>query len=157
MAEGSVLTKTGRTIRGRYALSNPDAQIVHAGHLQANVFAKAVGKREYLMLEDADLNWGTGRSEGTGQYTSKPAVLIDGFPVDIPTARLYENYKLLKAGTVDAAPVIEAPDFEMAVIPDRLEGMSWSDQRVLVTADHATALTKKLAALIPQTRLMDGD
>lgn len=110
--KGSFLTKTGRTIRGRYALSDPDAPLVQAGHLQSDVYAKAAGKREYLMLEDADLNWLTGQTgEAKGAYLSKPAVMIDGFPVDIPTARLYESYGLLPAGTVDAAPVIEPPEF----------------------------------------------
>lgn len=110
--KGSFVTKKGGTIRGRYALSNPDAPLVQAGHLQSDVYAKAVGKREYLMLEDADLNWLTGQvSEAKGAYVSKPAVMIDVFPVDIPTARLYESHGLLPAGTVDAAPVVEPPEF----------------------------------------------
>jgi hypothetical protein len=109
--KGSLVTKSGGTIRGRYALSNPDAQIVQAGHLQAGVYAKAVGNPEYLMLEDADMNWLSGQTEGTGQYTSKPAVIIDGHPMDIPTARLHESHRLLPAGTVEAAPVIEPPEF----------------------------------------------
>jgi Bacterial toxin 5 len=110
--KGTFLTKRGGTIRGRYALSNPDAPLVQAGHLQSDVYAKAAGKREYLMLEDADLNWLTGQvSEAKGAYVSKPAVMIDRYPIDIPTARLYESHGLLPAGTVDAAPVIEPPEF----------------------------------------------
>jgi hypothetical protein len=110
--KGSFLTKKGRTLRGRYALSDPDAQLVQAGHLQSDVYAKATGQREYLMLEDADLNWLTGQTgENLGSYVSKPAVLIDDYPLDIPTARLYESYGLLPSGTVDAAPHIEAPEF----------------------------------------------
>ena len=110
--KGSVVTKTGKTIRGRYALSNPDAQLVQAGHLQSEVYARAVGHREYLMLEDADLNWLTGQTgEAKGAYLSKPAVMIDDFPVDIPTARVWESHGLLPVGTVDAAPVIEPPEW----------------------------------------------
>jgi hypothetical protein len=110
--KGSLLTKKGSTIRGRYALSDPDAPLVQAGHLQSDVYAKAVGKREYLMLEDADLNWLTGQTgEAKSAYLSKPAVLIDGFPVDIPTARLYESHGLLPAGTVDSSPIIDPPEF----------------------------------------------
>jgi hypothetical protein len=110
--KGTLITKSGRTIRGRYALSAPDSQLVQAGHMQSDVYAKAMGRREYLMLEDADTNWLTGQTaEARGAYLSKPAVMIDGFPVDIPTARLYEGHGLLPSGTVDAAPFIEAPDF----------------------------------------------
>jgi hypothetical protein len=108
--KGSFLTKKGVTIRGRYALSNPDAQIVQAGHLQSDTYAKAAGKREYLMFEDADLNWLTGQTgESKGVYVSKSAVMIDDFVIDITTARLYESHELLPAGTVDAATVIEPP------------------------------------------------
>jgi hypothetical protein len=83
--KGSFLTKKGRTIRSRYALPNPDGPLVHAGHMQSDVYAKAVGKREYLMLEGADLNWLTGQTgEAKGAYVSKPAVMIDGFPVVSP-------------------------------------------------------------------------
>ncbi|MCV7433723.1 polymorphic toxin type 5 domain-containing protein [Mycolicibacterium bacteremicum] len=110
--KGSLSTKAGRTIRGRYALSDPDGPIVQAGHMQSDVYAKGVGKREFFMLEDADMNWMTGQTvENVGAYLSKPAVLIDDFPMDIPTARLHETHGLLPAGTVDAAPIIESPDF----------------------------------------------
>jgi hypothetical protein len=110
--KGTLQTWRGNTIRGRYALANPDAQVVQAGHLQSDVYASATGKREYLMLEDADLNWLTGQTgEAKGAYLSKPAVLIDGFPVDVPTARIWESHGLLPAGTVDAASVIEPPEF----------------------------------------------
>ena len=64
------------------------------------------------MLEDADLNWLSGQViESQGAYSSKGAVLIDGYPVDIRTARLYESHALLPEGTVDAAPMIEPPPF----------------------------------------------
>jgi len=110
--KGTFMSKTGQPIKGRFALSNPDSPLVQAGHMQSKVYAKATGKREYLMLEDADLNWLLGQTgEMRGSYLSKPALMIDDFPVDIPTARLYESYGQLPTGTVDAAPVIEPPEF----------------------------------------------
>jgi hypothetical protein len=111
--KGTFTAKSGRQMTGRYALSAPDKQLVQAGHMEASTYAKAAGKpREFLMLEDADLNWLSGQTvETRGAYSSKPAVLIDGLPVDIPTATLYENHGLLPPGTVDAAPLIEAPHF----------------------------------------------
>jgi hypothetical protein len=109
--KGQFTSKSGRLMRGRYALAAPDKQLVQAGHLEAKTYAKAAGKpREFLMLEDADLNWLSGQSvEAQGAYSSKGAVLIDGYPVDIRTARLYESHGLLPAGTVAAAPMIEPP------------------------------------------------
>ena len=111
--KGTFTAKSGRQMRGRYALSAPDAQLVQAGHMEASAYAEAAGMpREYFMLEDADLNWLSGQAvETRGAYSSKPAVLIDGFAVDIPTAKLYEGHGLLPAGTVDAAPFIEPPPF----------------------------------------------
>lgn len=110
--KGTFVSRSGRTMRGRYALSDPDQKIVHAGHMQSDWYAKAMSRRDYLMLEDADLNWMSGASEAAGSVTSKPAVLIDGFPVDIPTARLWEAHpKGLPKGTVAAAPIIQAPAF----------------------------------------------
>lgn len=111
--KGEFTSKSGRQMRGRYALSAPDKPLVQAGHMEAKTYAKAADKpREFLMLEDADLNWLSGQIiETKGAYSSKGAVLIDGFPVDIRTARLYERHGLLTAGTVDAAPLIEPPSF----------------------------------------------
>ncbi|WP_179155482.1 polymorphic toxin type 5 domain-containing protein [Microbispora sp. GKU 823] len=112
--KGSLTAKSGRTYRGRYAMvDEAEPQIVQAGHLQSETYAKAVGKREYLMLEDADLNVEiSGRMiEGKGAYASKPAVLIDDIPVDVPTAELYESHGLLPAGTVHSAVLVEPPEF----------------------------------------------
>jgi Bacterial toxin 5 len=111
--KGEFTSKSGRLMRGRYSLSAPDKPLVQAGHLEAKTYSKAAGKpREFLMLEDADLNWLSGQLiETKGAYSSKGAVLIDGYPVDIRTAKLYEKHGLLPAGTVDAAPIIEPPPF----------------------------------------------
>ncbi|MEV6115958.1 polymorphic toxin type 5 domain-containing protein [Streptomyces sp. NPDC052109] len=109
--KGSFVTRSGRTMRGRYALSDPDQAIVQAGHMQSDWYAKATSRRDYLMLEDADLNWMTGSAEAGGSVTSKPAVLIDGVPVDIPTARLWESHGALPPGTVSGSPIVDAPDF----------------------------------------------
>ncbi|WP_406335902.1 polymorphic toxin type 5 domain-containing protein [Streptomyces sp. NBC_00203] len=109
--KGSFVARSGRPMRGRYALSDPNRQIVQAGHMQSDWYAKVMSRREYLMLEDADLNWMTGSAEAAGSVTSKPAVLIENYPVDIPTARLWEAHGKLPAGTVSAAPVVEPPAF----------------------------------------------
>jgi hypothetical protein len=109
--KGSFVTRSGRTMRGRYALSDPDQTIVHAGHMQSDWYAKAMSRRDYLMLEDADLNWMAGSAEAAGSVTSKPAVLIDGYPVDIPTARLWESHGVVPPGTVSGSPIVEAPGF----------------------------------------------
>jgi hypothetical protein len=108
---GTFISKSGKPMRGRFALSAPDSPLVQAGHMQSETYAKAAGKREYLMLEDADLNWLSGGNvETKGAIANKPAVLIDGYPVDIPTARVWENAGELAPGTVDAAPLILPPE-----------------------------------------------
>ncbi|WP_369265123.1 polymorphic toxin type 5 domain-containing protein [Streptomyces sp. R35] len=107
--KGSFVARSGRPMHGRYALSDPDQQIVQAGHLQSHWYARAMSRRDYLMLEDADLNGVTGSAEAAGPVTSKPAVLIEDYPVDIPTARLWEAHGCLTPGTVSAAPVVERP------------------------------------------------
>jgi hypothetical protein len=108
---GSFVSKSGKQMRGRYALSAPDSPLVQASHMQSDWYAKAAGKREYLMFEDADLNWLSGGNvETKGAIANKPAVLIDGYPVDIPTARVYESAGELAPGTVDAAPLILPPE-----------------------------------------------
>lgn len=66
--------------------------------MQSDWYAKVMSRREYLMLEDADLNWMTGSAEAAGSVTSKPAVLIENYPVDIPTARLWEAHGKLPHG-----------------------------------------------------------
>jgi hypothetical protein len=106
----SFIAKSGRFMRGRYAVPDEIAQILQAGHLQSDSYAKLFGTRMYYMLEDAMSNWESGQTiENLGDlFSSKPAVLIDGIPIDITTARSYEP-DLLPAGTVDRAPVIEAP------------------------------------------------
>lgn len=111
--KGQFTAKSGRQMNGRYAESAPDKQLVHAGHLEAKSFARAVGKpREFLMIEDADLNkMGGDVIESRGAYSSKGAVLIEEYPVDIPTAKRYESHGLLPPGTVDAAQMIEPPSF----------------------------------------------
>ncbi len=64
------------------------------------------------MIEDADLNWMSGSViESRGSYSSKGAVLIDGYAVDIPTAKLYESHGLLPPGTVGEAIHVEPPPF----------------------------------------------
>jgi hypothetical protein len=107
--KGSFVARSGRPMRGRYALSDPDRQIVQAGHPQSDWYAKAMSRRDYLMLEDAGLNWMTGSAEAVGSVTSKPVVLIEDYPVDIPTARLWEAHGKVPPGTVSAAPVVEPP------------------------------------------------
>jgi Bacterial toxin 5 len=111
--KGRLTTKSGRTIFGRYALSDPDKALVQAGHMEASAFSRAAGKpREFLMLEDADSNWLSGQTvENLGAFSSKPAVLIDGYPVDITTARIWEANDALPPGTVDSAVYIEPPPF----------------------------------------------
>ena len=111
--KGSFTSKSGRELYGRYALSAPDKQLLQAGHLEAKSFSEAAGKsRAFFMLEDADLNWLSGQQiETRGAYSSKGAVLIDGYPIDIRTARLYESHGLLPSGTVNAAPMVEPPPF----------------------------------------------
>ncbi|KUN51071.1 hypothetical protein AQJ43_29735 [Streptomyces avermitilis] len=109
--KGSFIARSGRPMRGRYALSDPDRQIVQAGHMLSDWYVKAMSRRDHLMLEDADLNWMSGFTEASGSVTSKSAVLIEGYPVDIPTARLWEAHGKLPAGTVSAAPVVEPPAF----------------------------------------------
>ncbi|MER5200809.1 polymorphic toxin type 5 domain-containing protein [Streptomyces sp. NPDC002755] len=106
------VSKSGRSMRGRYALANPDLPIVQAGHSQSNWYARDAGKRQYLMLEDADLNWLTGQSgEARGAIFNKPAVLIEGrYAVDVPTARAWEGMRWIPRGTVDSAPLILPPE-----------------------------------------------
>ncbi|WP_404817882.1 MULTISPECIES: polymorphic toxin type 5 domain-containing protein [Streptomyces] len=55
------------------------------------------------------MNWMTGAAEAAGAVANKSAVLIDNYPVDIPTARLWEAHGALPKGTVSAAPVVEPP------------------------------------------------
>ncbi|MCX5328335.1 polymorphic toxin type 5 domain-containing protein [Streptomyces sp. NBC_00140] len=107
--KGTFVARSGRTMRGRYALSDPDQTIVHAGHMQSDWYAKVMGRRDYLMLEDADLNWMSGSAETAGAVTNKPAVLLDNYAVDIPTAQMWEARGALPPGTVSAAPVVEPP------------------------------------------------
>jgi hypothetical protein len=110
---GTVVTKSGRTIRGRFALSNPDEPLMQAGHLQSETYAKAAGKREYLALEYADDNWLSGGVvETKGAFSSKFGVLVDNeFPVELSTAKDLEKHLGWPPGTVDRLPLIEAPEF----------------------------------------------
>ncbi len=112
----SFISKRGRPMRGRYAVIDenvPVVQVVQAGHLQAEAYVKAFGQRRYYMIEGAFLNWESGLTlEARGVFSNKQAVLIDGFPVDIPTAKAWESVPGgLPPGTTDGSPIIEPPEW----------------------------------------------
>ena len=100
-------TESGNVQTGRYQ-ANESGVTVQVGHQTA--FAS--GAPEQFTLEDADLNQLSGQTvESRSALSSKPAVEIDGVPVDLQSAEQWERLGLLPEGTVAKSPKISAPQF----------------------------------------------
>jgi uncharacterized protein DUF4157/putative RNase toxin 5 of polymorphic toxin system len=98
-------TQKGKVQIGRYQ-ANEQGVTVQVGHQTA--FAS--GAPEQLTLEDADLNQLSGQTvESKGSFSEKPAVDIEGVPVDLESAEQWERLGLMPEGTVAKSPKIAAP------------------------------------------------
>ena len=99
------VTRRGARQTGRYhgAEHEPVIQVGHQG-------AHAADVPEQFMLEDADLNILSGATvESRGAFSFKEAVDIEGVPVDVATAQMWERLGLLPEGTVAGARRILPP------------------------------------------------
>lgn len=98
-------TESGKVQLGRYQ-ANESGVSVQVGHQTA--FTS--GAPEQFTLEDADLNQLSGQVvESKGALSVKPAVDIEGVPVDLQSAEQWERLELLSKGTVAKSPKISAP------------------------------------------------
>lgn len=99
-------TESGKVQVGRYQ-ANESRVTVQVGHQSA--FTS--GAPERFMLEDADLNQLSGQViESKGAFSFKPAVDIEGVPVEMQSAEQWERLELLPKGMVAKSPRIAAPD-----------------------------------------------
>ncbi len=99
-------TESGKVQVGRYQ-ANESGVTVQVGHQSA--FTS--GAPERFMLEDADLNQLSGQViESKGAFSFKPAVDIEGVPVEMQSAEQWERLELLPKGTVAKSPRLAAPD-----------------------------------------------
>jgi hypothetical protein len=100
------VTRSGRLQTGRFH-GGEEGPIVQAGH--SGAFAS--GAREQFILEDANENILTGQViESRGAFSFKPAVIIEGVPVEITSALEWESDGLLPRGTVARSPRVEPPE-----------------------------------------------
>jgi len=106
-------TESGGVQTGRYQ-ANESGVTIQVGHQTA--FTS--GAPEQFTLEDADLNQLSGQTvESRGALSAKPAVEIEGVPVDLQSAEQWERLGLLEEGTVAKSFKIPAPDLSAPTPP----------------------------------------
>jgi hypothetical protein len=91
----------------RQAFPRTEAEFNQAGVQAGHLTSRHSGEVERLALEDPMLNWMDSRQEGYGAIMDKTAIDIDGIPVEIETARMWEEMGYIPKGTVESAPSSE--------------------------------------------------
>jgi Bacterial toxin 5/Pre-toxin TG len=87
----------------RTAFPTTEAEFNQAGVQAGHLTSRHSGDVERFALEDPLLNWMDSRQERLGVIIDKSAIDIDGIPVEIQTARMWEELGYIPRGTVASA------------------------------------------------------